>query len=104
MTDEHIWYSDQIITSHALIANKICYVPPTSGLWKFLHLKYDQDFNDEHLCWHGISGGYTDCNKYRKSNECGGKWWHFYPDQKFDDHLEKFQELTKLVKRYNFGK
>ena len=94
VTNEHIWYSDQIITSHALISNKICNVPPTSGLWKFLQLEYDQDFNDENLCWHGIVGGYTDCNKNRKT-KCGGNWWHFYPDQKYEEHLLKFQELMK---------
>lgn len=28
------WYTDQLITTHALISRKICNIPETSGLWK----------------------------------------------------------------------
>ena len=28
------WYYDQLITTHALLASKICTVPRESGLWK----------------------------------------------------------------------
>ena len=24
----------------------------------------------------------------------GCKWWHFYPDQTFDEHVTKFKELS----------
>ena len=32
-TDTDKWYTDQLITTHALISSKTCNVPKTSGLW-----------------------------------------------------------------------
>ena len=103
------WYTDQLITTHTLISRKICNIPETSGLWKmkgdFIHtvlsktfmyifegLKYDPDFDDSTLCWHGR--GYKDCNEQVHIVYQGCKWWHFFPFQTFDEHVNKFKELS----------
>ena len=86
------WYTDQLITTYTLLSNRLCTVPQISGLWKLPGLSYDPDFSDEDQCWHGR--GYKDCNKDIHIVYQGCKWWHFYPDQSFDDHLKKFYELT----------
>ena len=33
VNDNGKWYTDQLITTHALISSKTCNVPKTSGLW-----------------------------------------------------------------------
>jgi len=86
------WYTDQLITTYTLLSNRICTVPEISGLWNLPGLSYDPGFSDEEQCWHGK--GFKDCNKDIHIVYQGCKWWHFYPDQSFDDHLEKFYELT----------
>ena len=78
--------------TYSLLASKVCTVPETSGLWRMPGLKYDPEFDDSGSCWHGR--GYKDCNRDIHIVYQGCKWWHFYPDQSFQDHLDKFYELT----------
>ena len=54
------WYYDQLITTHALLASKICTVPRESGLWKMPGLRFDPSMKDRDTCYHGK--GYRDCN------------------------------------------
>jgi hypothetical protein len=89
------WYYDQWITTYGLLKNKICNVPPTSGLWKNKDLVFDPKFNDSLQCWHG--SGYKDCNIDIHIVKHGCKWYHFYPFETFQDHLDKFNELTNYV-------
>ena len=35
-----------------------------------------------------------DCNRQVHFVYQGCKWWHFYPDQTFDEHVAKFKELS----------
>ena len=35
-----------------------------------------------------------DCNRQVHIVYQGFKWWHFYPDQTFDEHVAKFKELS----------
>ena len=35
-----------------------------------------------------------DCNRQVHIVYQGCKWWHFYPDQTFDEHVAKFKELS----------
>ena len=87
------WYYDQWITTHGLLLKKICTVPPWSGLWNNTGLKFDPYFDDSKQCWHGE--GYKDCNMNIHIVPHGCKWWHFYPFQKFEEHIAKFNELTE---------
>ena len=93
---EDRWYYDQWITTFGILRNQLCTVPPESGLWNLPGLKnrslYFPDVDDSDTCWHGLF--FRDCNKVARIIPYGCKWWHFYPDQKFDDHVEKFMELT----------
>ena len=57
------WYTDQLITTHGLLASRVCQVAETSGLWRLLGLRRDPDLADSELCWHG--SGYKNCNKRR---------------------------------------
>jgi len=86
------WYTDQLMTTHGLLASGICTVPRYSGLWNMKGLLYDPQLKDEKTCFHGQ--GYADCNKDIHIVYQGCKWWHFYPDQKIQDHYDKFYELT----------
>ena len=87
------WWTDQLITTHALLSSKTCTVPPTSGLWNLPDLHdHPRDFDDSGRCWHGR--GYKDCNRDIHIVFQGCKWWHFFPDQDFSEHLAKFYELT----------
>ena len=86
------WYTDQLITTWALLNSRVCTVPATSGLWRMPGLKFDPNLDDSATCWHGR--GYKDCNRLVHIVYGGCKWWHFYPDQTFQDHLDKFYELT----------
>ena len=56
-----VWYTDQLITTHGLLASRVCSAPRTSGLWRLPGLAYNETFSDAALCWHGR--GYKDCNK-----------------------------------------
>ena len=89
---ESTWYYDQWITTHGILRNKICNVPPWSGLWNNKDLVFDPQFNDSEQCWHGQ--GYKDCNLNIHIVAHGCKWYHFFPWQKFEDHVEKFNEIT----------
>ena len=37
---------------------------------------------------------YKDCNMDIHIVPHGCKWWHFYPSQTFEEHVEKFNQLT----------
>ena len=60
---------------------------------------YFREFDDSSTCWHG-GGIYEDCNnklwtrnmiiRHRGGN-C--KWWHFYPDERYDKLEAKFNEI-----------
>ena len=56
-----VWYTDQLITTHGLLASRVCSAPRTSGLWRLPGLAFNETFSDAALCWHGR--GYKDCNK-----------------------------------------
>ena len=58
-------------------------------------------FNDYKTCWHG-SGIYEDCNNKLWSRNVmiryyGGncKWWHFYPEERYEQLKSKFDEILK---------
>ena len=92
-----MWYYDQWITTHGILRNQFCTVPPESGLWNLPGLKrnnlYFPDLNDTDTCWHGVY--YGDCNNDIHIVAHGCKWWHFFPSQEFSDHVDKFNELTE---------
>ena len=54
---------------------------------------FDPDFDDSDTCWHGQ--WYSDCNSVDRVMQGGCKWYHFHPDEKFEAHLKKFNEITK---------
>ncbi|XP_023327709.1 uncharacterized protein LOC111700876 [Eurytemora carolleeae] len=85
------WYYDQRITTYAILKSGLCTVPEKSGLWNMPGLQY-AEIDDNATCFHGK--GYRDCNKDIHIVYQGCKWYHFYPNEKFDAHLEKFRELT----------
>ena len=99
------WYSDQWITTYGILKRKLCTVPSESGLWKIPGLVekqlYFPQLNDSKTCWHGKN--YHDCNRINHIIPYGCKWWHFYPDQKFKEHVEKFNEITKGIYKLDFG-
>ena len=53
------WWYDQVITTHALLANKICTTPKEKLVWKMFSLTHDENLLDRDTCWHGR--GYTPC-------------------------------------------
>ena len=62
------WWYDQIITTHALLASKICTVPEDRWVWRMFSLKHDPHLMDKDTCWHGQ--GYLGCNAWSgKSNK-----------------------------------
>ena len=87
------WYYDQWITTHGLLKNRLCTAPPWSGLWNAPGLEFDPGFDDRDQCWHGQH--YKDCNIDMHIVPHGCKWFHFYPFQTFEEHVKKFNELTK---------
>ena len=56
-------------------------------------LKFDPTLDDSKKCFHGV---FEDCNIRRTQLSLGRKcqWWHFYPNEGFQNHLDKFYELT----------
>lgn len=56
----YTWTNDQFITSHAILASRMCTLPEDHRLWKELNVKAEL-FDDSATCWHG-SGVYEDCN------------------------------------------
>lgn len=89
------WYYDQWITTHGILKQKICNVPPWSGLWNNRGLEFDPEFDDSEQCWHGQ--GYKDCNIDIHIVPHGCKWFHFFPFQTFQEHVDKFNELTDFA-------
>lgn len=87
------WYYDQWITTHGILKHKICQVPAYSGLWNNKGLIHDPAFDDSSQCWHGF--GYKDCNIEMHIVPHGCKWYHFFPSQNFQAHVDKFNEITK---------
>ena len=90
---EKKWFTDQLITTWALLSTKICSVPDRSNLWEMPELKFDPTLDDSKKCFHGV---FEDCNIRRTQLSLGRKcqWWHFYPNEGFQNHLDKFYELT----------
>ena len=90
---EKEWFTDQLITTWALLSTKICSVPDRSNLWEMPELKFDPTLDDSKKCFHGV---FEDCNIRRTQLSLGRKcqWWHFYPNEGFQNHLDKFYELT----------
>ena len=86
------WFTDQLITTHALLSSGVCSVPASSGLWRMPGLQVQPGPGDAATCWHGR--GYKDCNKDIHIVYQGCKWWHFFPSQRMPDHIDKFYELT----------
>ena len=96
------WYYDQWITTYKLLQHKICTVPSYSGLWNKRGLQFDPDLNDTESCWHGH--GFKDCNRDIGIVFEGCKWYHFFPDQTLDEHVDKFLELTNGTIELRFRK
>ena len=90
------WNFDQTLTSFGILANGLCQVPQDSGLWSMGGLTQQQiyfpSYNDSGVCWHGQN--FRDCNKDRQEVEGGCKWYHFYPDEDLNAHIDKFHQLT----------
>lgn len=99
------WYYDQWVTTYGILKNKFCTVPEVSGLWKIPGLLerkiYFPTMNDSATCWHGRN--YQDCNMDMHIVPYGCKWWHFFPFQKFKDHVIKFNEITNNTYNLEFG-
>ena len=93
---EKNWYTDQLVITWALLANRICSVPASSNLWSGFGLKFDPALDDSKTCFHGF--GYENCNKGLAPNHrvrrTGCKWWHFLYYENFQSHLNKFYQLT----------
>lgn len=89
------WYYDQWITTLGILKEKICNVPPWSALWNNKGLHFDAEFDDSKQCWHGQ--GYKDCNIDIHIVPHGCKWFHFFPFQTFQEHVDKFNELTDFA-------
>jgi len=85
------WYTDQRLTTYAILKSGICTAPKTSGLWNMRGLVYNE-IDDSETCFHGR--GYKDCNRLIHIVYQGCKWYHFFPDETFNNHFEKFKELT----------
>ena len=52
--------------------------------------------------WHGR--GFKDCNRDIRIVFEGCKWYHFFPDQTLDEHVDKFRELTNGTIELRFRK
>ena len=88
------WYSDQLIITWALLSSKVCTVPASSKLWQMPGIQYDSALDDSKTCFHGF--GYECCSKRwdERRWRLGCKWWHFFPNEGFQAHLDKFYEIT----------
>lgn len=97
------WWYDQIITTHALLASKICTVPKDRWVWRMFSLKYDRHLEDTNTCWHGR--GYTGCKAGSGNSHhprlCLGcssykdcKWWHFSGKDRLAEHIKKFHGFS----------
>jgi hypothetical protein len=99
------WYYDQWITTDGILKLKLCTVPETSGLCRIPGLVenkiYFPSMNDTNTCWHGKN--YQDCNRDIRIVAHGCKWWHFFPTQKFKEHVKKFNEITNNEYKLDFG-
>ena len=60
-----------------------------------LSIDIDPYFDDSNQCWHGF--GFRDCNIIMHIQPHGCKWYHFFPQQTFEEHVEKFNEITNNV-------
>ena len=94
------WYYDQWITTHSILKHRLCNAPEESALWTNPGLNFDPAFNDTDVCYHGY--GYKDCNEEIHIVYEGCKWWHFYPEQTFQEHVDKFHELTNNSYTFSF--
>ena len=92
------WYTDQLITTHGLLASRVCQVAETSGLWRLLGLRRDPDLADTELCWHG--SGYKNCNK-RRHTVPGVSRYSDYSDmcRTVDIHAAGLQVVAFLPRR-----
>ena len=90
------WHTDQLIITWALLSKKVCSVPASSNLWEMPGIEFDPALDDSKTCFHGF--GYEDCNSHQAQNHrvrlLGCKWWHFYSNEDFKTHLDKFYEFT----------
>ena len=81
----------------------LCTVPKESGLWNVPGLKergiFHPFYDDSAFCWHGKH--HKDCNKMIHIVPYGCKWWHFFPEAEFPEHLNKFHELTNNTYSFN---
>ena len=59
---------------------------PSSGLC------HDPFLEDDATCFHGL--GYKDCNEDIRVVYGGCKWWHVFPKQTLQEHVNKFHEIT----------
>ena len=70
------WFTDQLVTTHGLLASRVCQVAETSGLWRLLGLRRDPALADTELCWHG--SGYKNCNKRRHTVPGVSRYHHLW--------------------------
>ena len=94
------WYYDQWITTLSILKSGLCSAPERSGLWRNPGIAFDPSLDDMDTCFHGY--GYKDCNKNIRVVFGGCKWWHFYPQQSFEEHVQKFHEITNFTYTFNF--
>ncbi len=99
-SSDNSWYYDQFITTLSILRSRLCTAPEYSGLWRNPGVTFDPSLDDEDTCYHGY--GYKDCNRNIHVVFGGCKWWHFYPDQTFDEHVRKFHELTNDTYSFRF--
>ena len=100
---EKNWFTDQLVITWALLSRKICSVPASSNLWSGLGLKFDPLLDDSKTCFHGF--GYHNCNRKKNNHRVqlmGCKWWHFIYYENFQNHLDKFYELTNNSVRLDY--
>ena len=55
-------------------------------------IQFDPALDDSKTCFHS-DGIY--CHIRRKTCPLGCETWHFFPNEGFQSHLDKFYELTK---------
>ena len=86
-----VWYTDQLIITWSLLASRLCSVPASSGLWNMPGLAWSSEAGSE-ACWTGDET-WAECTVYQEFEHFNCKYWHFYPEQNFREHLNIFYLL-----------
>ena len=87
------WYTDQLIITWSLLATRLCSVPASSHLWQMPGLAWSpQTEAESSACWTGDET-WAECTVYQEFEHFACKYWHFYPEQTFREHLNIFYLL-----------